>query len=113
MIAALVRAPFFSSESASIPTFFHFAGKSDLVQVLAGNDFQGNLPPTVFDTVKSSIEIGRSWKSIPLEFWDVSGNDRYAKKRPVIYPNVSVFAVWYAVTIAHHVVTLSSHTFSP
>jgi small GTP-binding protein len=70
-------------------------GKSALAKVLAGGAFEELLPPTVFDTLKHSVTLCQGQKEVPMEFWDVSGSDRYAKKRPVIYPNVNAFAVCF------------------
>ena len=70
-------------------------GKSALAKVLAGGAFEESLPPTVFDTLKHSVRVCAEQKEVPMEFWDVSGSDRYAKKRPVIYPNVNAFCVCF------------------
>ncbi len=72
-------------------------GKSALVRAIAGEEFQEMIPPTVFETVKHSVVTGSTKKEYLVELWDVSGSDRYAKKRPVIYPNVNAFVVCFDI----------------
>ena len=69
-----------------------FFSTASLAHVLAGEPFR-DFPPTIFETTKS--KIAAAGKTFELEFWDVSGSERYSKKRPVIYPNVNAFVVCF------------------
>lgn len=70
---------------------------ASLVHVLAGEAFRGDFPPTIFETLKQTVMVGNGWKEYPVELWDVSGSERYSKKRPVIYPNINAFVCCFDV----------------
>lgn len=70
-------------------------GKSALVRMMAGETFQPQLAPTIMSMTKCFVGVGREWKAFPVDLWDVSGNDKYARRRGAIYPNIHAFVVCF------------------
>ena len=70
-------------------------GKTQLCKCMLGDEFDGNSEPTVFETYKVKVPI---FKEVNVEFWDMSGNSKYDRKRPVVYPNVNCLLVCFDVT---------------
>lgn len=70
-------------------------GKTQLCKTMLGDDFHAGYEPTVFETYKVRVPL---FKEVPVELWDMSGNPKYDKKRPVVYPNVNALVVCFDLT---------------
>lgn len=70
-------------------------GKTQLCKCMLGDEFDAKSAPTVFETYKIRVPL---WKQIPVELWDMSGNSKYDRKRPVVYPNVNSFLLCFDLT---------------
>jgi small GTP-binding protein len=70
-------------------------GKTTLCKTMLGDDFNPDYTPTVFETYKIRAPI---FRQVMVELWDMSGNPKYDKKRPVVYPNVNCFVACFDLT---------------
>ncbi len=70
-------------------------GKTSLCKTMLGDAFDAQYTPTVFETYKIRVPL---FRQVMVELWDMSGNTKYDKKRPVIYPNVNCFLVCFDLT---------------
>ncbi len=70
-------------------------GKTALCKTMLGDTFDPDYRPTVFETYKIRVPM---FKEVPVEIWDMSGNPKYDKKRPVVYPNVNAFLICFDLT---------------
>jgi small GTP-binding protein len=70
-------------------------GKTQLCKTMLGDEFDEGYAPTIFETYKIKVPMFREY---PVELWDMSGNDKYERKRPVIYPNVNGFVICFDLT---------------
>ena len=57
--------------------------------------FASEYEPTVFETYKVKVPM---FREVPVEIWDMSGNPKYDRKRPVVYPNINCFLVCFDLT---------------
>ncbi len=70
-------------------------GKTCLCKTMLGDEFDPKYVPTVFETYKIRAPL---FRQVMVELWDMSGNAKYDKKRPVVYPNVNCFVVCFDLT---------------
>jgi small GTP-binding protein len=70
-------------------------GKTTLCKTMLGDSFDPDYHPTVFETYKIRVPL---FKEMPVEIWDMSGNAKYDKKRPVVYPNVNGILICFDLT---------------
>lgn len=70
-------------------------GKTQLCKTMLGDSFSAEYSPTVFETYKIRVPL---FKTVPIELWDMSGNPKYDRKRPVVYPNINCFLVCFDIT---------------
>jgi len=74
-------------------------GKTCLVKRLVEESIDKDLQtytPTVFSTYKRSIVL--PLKTVTLNAWDSSGDEKFAAKRPAMYPNTNAFMVCFDMT---------------
>ncbi len=70
-------------------------GKTVLCKTMLGDEFASGYVPTVFETYKIKVPL---YREVPVELWDMSGNAKYDKKRPVVYPNVNALLICFDLT---------------
>lgn len=70
-------------------------GKTCLLITYTQNEFPEEYIPTVFDNHACKIYV--DGKEYSLTLWDTAGQEDYERLRPLSYPNVSNFIVFYCI----------------
>jgi small GTP-binding protein len=71
------------------------AGKTSFLAYYSEKKFLEEYVPTVFENITMNATV----QGVPYELalWDTSGQDDYARLRPVSYPDTDVFLVCFSV----------------
>eukprot|EP00026_Physarum_polycephalum_P000881 Phypoly_transcript_00882.p1 GENE.Phypoly_transcript_00882~~Phypoly_transcript_00882.p1 ORF type:complete len:1105 (+),score=224.82 Phypoly_transcript_00882:596-3910(+) len=74
-------------------------GKSKMISRLVSQTYTDQYKPTVFETHSFLTKFG-PW-AIQLNIWEADCTEKYASKRPVCYPETSIFMICFDLSQPH------------
>lgn len=70
-------------------------GKTEMVMGFANNTFSSEYVSTIFDYYSTNCSLND--KNISMQLWDTSGQEEYARFRPLCYSEADIFIICFSL----------------